>query len=322
MNHHGGLPPRTLSDTALLTRDLPGLTAFYRDYLGLLPVSQADMFIKQIEFYNKKKRPDAALLVAQEGLRLAPAIDHYATSVVRVLMDLARNAPREQAQMREDYLARAEATLQRARRANPLNMDNTRNLARVHRLWSALHTDPVEQTRHLNEAQSYYKQATQLSPNNASLWNEWALLYAERRQTDKALPLLNHSLDIDAGYTTTYWMRANLYLETGALDLALADYDRALAVDPKLLAAWSGKALALARLNRLDDAIEANLNALKVNPRDLISHRNLALLYQRTGRPDLALSEAEAALRLAKSATDKSALEEFIRQLQGETGSR
>ncbi len=298
--------------------------------LGALPaivftnlhVSQADMFIKQIEFYSKRKRPDAALLVAQEALRLEPAVDQYATSVVRALMDLARTAPRDQPQTREAYLAQAAGVLQRARRTSPMNMDNTRNLARLHRLWSALATDPAEQTRHLDEAHGYYTQATQLSPNNASLWNEWALLYTERRRANEALPLLNHSLQIDDGYTTTYWLRANLYLETGALDAALADYERALAIDPKLLAAWSGKALALARLNRLDDAIAANQEALKLKPKDLISHRNLAVLYQRTDRPDLALQEARAALRVAKSATEKSALQDFIRQLGADPESK
>ena len=280
-----------------------------------LDVSRADMFLKQIDFYTARQHLDAALLVAEQACHLDSGVDQYTTGLVRVLMDLARAHPEQ----RDTYLARAQAALEDAERRNPLNLDNTRNLSRLHRLWTALATDPTERQQHLDIAQGYYSRAAQLSPNNASLWNEWALLYVELQQPDEALRLLNHSLEIDDGYTTTWWMRANLRLEAGAPEESLADYDRALAIDPTLLAAWSGKALALARLNRLSDAIVANQEALKVAPNDLISHRNLALLYYQTGQPELALQEAKAALKVAKSQQDQSDLEEFIRQV-GEAG--
>ena len=277
-----------------------------------LDVSRADVFLKQIGFYTKQQHLDAALVVAEQARRLDASIDQYTTALVRVLMDLALAQPQE----REAYLARAHAALEQAQRHSPLNLDNIRNLARLHRLWAEVATGPEERQQHLDRAQEYYSRAVQLSPTNASLWNEWALLYVELRQPEQALPRLNHSLEIDAGYTTTWWMRANLYLDTDSPERALADYDRALEINPKLLAAWSGKALALARLNRLSEAIAANHEAVKIAPNDLISHRNLALLYYQTSRPDLALQEAQTALNVAQSPKDKSDLEGFIRQLQ------
>jgi tetratricopeptide (TPR) repeat protein/O-antigen ligase len=277
-----------------------------------LDMSRADMFLKQIDFYTKQHRLDAALVVAEQARSLDASVDQYDTAAVRVLMDLARAHPEQ----RDSYLSRAQATMEEAQRRNPLNLDNTRNLARLHRLWAALAAAPAERKQHLDTAQGYYTEAARLSPNNASLWNEWALLYVELREPDKALPLLNHSLEIDDGYTTTWWLRANLHIETGALESALTDYDRALQIDPTLLAAWSGKALALARLNRLADAISANQESLKVAPNDLISHRNLALLYYQTGQPDLALHEAQVALQVAQSPKDKADLVKFIRQVQ------
>lgn len=277
-----------------------------------LDVSRADVFLKQISFYTKKHRLHAALVVAEQARGLDSSIDQYTTAVVRVLMDLALAHPQE----REAYLTRAHAMMEHAQRHSPLNLDNTRNLARLHRLWAELATAPAERQQHLDIAQDFYSHAVQLSPSNASLWNEWALLYVELRQPDQALPRLNHSLEIDDGYTTTWWMRANLYLDTDAPERALADYDRALEINPKLLAAWSGKALALARLNRLTEAIAATQEALTVAPNDLVSHRNLALLYYQTSQPDLALQEAQMALKVAQSPQDKSDLEGFIRQIQ------
>jgi tetratricopeptide (TPR) repeat protein len=285
-----------------------------------LDVSRADVFAKQVDYYSKRKQHEAALLVAEEALRLQPAIDQYTTGVVRILMELARGTPRTEAAKRERYLQQAQRVLQQAQQRNPLNMDNIRNQARLHRTWAGLATDAAGQTRHHDEADRLYTLATQLSPNNASLWNEWALLYSERRQPAKVFELLNHSLAIDDGYPTTLWLRANLYLERDELALALADYEAMLAVDPTQLAGWSGKALSLARLNRLDEAIAANHQALKLQPRDFISHRNLAVLYRQTGQPERALAEARAALERAKSPQDRTALEEFIRQLESDGG--
>jgi tetratricopeptide (TPR) repeat protein len=282
-----------------------------------LQVSQADMFLKQIDSYTAHKRFDGALAVGEEARRLDAGPDQYATAIVRVLMDLARAEP----QQRATYLPRAHATMAQAQGRNPLNLDNTRNLARLHRLWAGLATDQAERQQQVDLAQGYYAHATQLSPNNASIWNEWALLSVELRETDKALALLNRSLEIDDGYTTTWWLRANLHLDTGSPQQALAEYDRALQINPRLLAAWSGKGLALARLDRVEEAIAANKEALKVAPQDLISHRNLALLYYQTGRPELAIEEATAALGAASSEKDKADLETFIQQVRKAAGS-
>ncbi len=59
---------------------------------------------------------------------------------------------------------------------NPLNTDHSANLARLHRRWADLKAaDPAARQQELETAAEYYRQATNLSPNNAQLWNEWAL---------------------------------------------------------------------------------------------------------------------------------------------------
>jgi len=279
-----------------------------------LNVSRANVFAKETEFYAHERRWDAARLVAEEALRLAPVADHYATELVQALTELAQQTPPNEPQQRGGLLAQAFAVAQRAEQTNPLNADHARNLARLHRLWADLLTDSVEKSRHVEETDRWYAAAVKLSPNDAALWNEWALLYLEQEDLVKALVILDESLRIDPGYTTTYWLRANAHLDAQQLDEALADYDRALAIDPTLVAAWSGKALALARLNRFAEAIAANQQTLAVVPNDLISHRNLALLYQQTGQLELAMVEAQAALRVAE-ARDQLGLQTLIEQL-------
>ncbi|HUI25178.1 MAG TPA: tetratricopeptide repeat protein, partial [Candidatus Kryptonia bacterium] len=282
-----------------------------------LDVSRADIVSKQVQSYLRRGALMAARRAAEEALRMQPWNDHYATDLGSIFMDLARNAAPAR---RVEYLTQAQQVLERAEHIGPLNVDNPRNLARLHHLWATLVEDPGEQTQHFEAAERFHDLATRLSPMNASLWNEWALLCIARHQTDRALALLDHSLEIDNLYPTTNWLRANIYMERQMYEQALADYERALSFKPRLLAAWSGKALALTRLNRFDDAIAANRSALAVNPNDLISHRNLALLYRQTNQLDLALSEAKAALAAAVPPDDEP-LKTFIAQLQEQLAS-
>jgi tetratricopeptide (TPR) repeat protein/O-antigen ligase len=279
-----------------------------------LNVSRANVLGKETEIYAHENRWDAARLVAEEALHLAPVADHYATELVQALTQLAQQTPPGEPQQRGGLLAQALVVAQGAEQTNPLNTDHARNLARLHHLWAGLLTDPVERSWHVEETHRWYAAALKLSPNNAALWNEWALLYLEQNDPAIALAILDESLRIDPAYTTTYWLRANAHLDAQQLDEALADYDRALAINPTLGAAWSGKALALARLNRFAEAIAANQQTLALVPNDLISHRNLAILYQQTGQLELAMAEAQAALAVAE-ARDQLALQALIEQL-------
>ncbi|HVN87510.1 MAG TPA: O-antigen ligase family protein [Candidatus Binatia bacterium] len=283
-----------------------------------LNLSRADIVSKQVDSYLHSDRPTDARIAAEKALELQPTSERYATSLGSILMDLARTAP---ANSRRGYLTQAQLALQLADQRSPLNVDNPRNLARLHHLWATLEDDPAERTRHFEEAERYHERTTHLSPQNASLWNEWALLCIQRQQTDRALELLDHSLAIDDLYPTTNWIRAGLYMSRGNYEAALADYNRALQFRPQILALWSGKALALTRLKRFDEAIIASRAALEIDPDDLISHRNLALLYQETGQLEQALEEAQAALDVA-APPDDDPLKAFIDQLEKQLAMR
>ncbi|HXQ20740.1 MAG TPA: O-antigen ligase family protein [Candidatus Acidoferrales bacterium] len=276
--------------------------------------SRADTYNKLGGFYEGKGQLDAADALYEEAVRLQPYEERYAVNQSGVLMEKARSPSSPTPQLREESLRRGLALLQRAIADNPLNPHHPRNLARLYRLWAAVSADPAQRARYGTQAHEYYEQATQRSPHNASLWDEWATLYFDQRQIETGVAKLEQSLRVDPGYTTTFWLRGNADMETGQLEKALSDYDSALAIDPQLMAAWSGKALALARLNRFPEAIAANRRVLALHPGDLISHRNLALLYKQIDQLDSALSEAQAALAVAHG-NDRPGLEALIAEL-------
>ena len=76
---------------------------------------------------------------------------------------------------RESLIAQAAQDLLEAQRINPLNTDHTANLARLHSLWTTYTENPTLQQERAELADKYFAQATSLSPNNARLWDEWAV---------------------------------------------------------------------------------------------------------------------------------------------------
>ena len=148
-----------------------------------------------------------------------------------------------------------------------------------------------------------------------ALWNEWATLHLETRRTQRALEILERSIQVDERHPTTYWLRANAHLIAGDLAAALRGYDETLAIDAFFLAALSGKAVTQHRMGRLHDAVATAQDAIVLAPNDMLSRRNLALLYLEAGRPRLALQHSQVALRLA-AAADRPPIEELVTELR------
>ncbi len=288
--------------------------------LGLVPlivvtnlnISRADIFNKQGGGYENRNL-DAAIVYYEEALRLQPDEDRYFLNMGRTLLAKARAIQGDPSQ-REAFLQQARAILERAQLSNPLNTDHTRNLASLHRTWATLVSDPAEQAAHQAQADSYYAQAVALSPNNASMWNEWATLSIEREQWEEARDKLARSIELDDRFVTSYALLGNLEVDTEHYEAALVAYDAALALRADNLPALSGKALALSRLGRTEEAINVTRQALQIAPNDYATHKNLALLYQEVGEYEQALQAAQAALASA-SETERPAIEVFIQEL-------
>lgn len=283
-----------------------------------LNISRADVLAKQGTNYERDGGWDAARLLYEQALQLQPQEDRYFLNLGRALMERARTAatPEE----RDQYFGQALGVLERARSTNPLNTDHTRNLASLHRVWASTLEDPAEQEAHLEQANGYYTEATRLSPKNASIWNDWAMLYAERGQYDQAFETFDRSLTVDSTWTETYLRRAGIQLQREDFEAALADYDDIIERSPRSLQALSGKAYALTQMERITEAITVNQQAAEIHPTDYTTHKNLALLYQQTGQIDLALTSAQTALAVG-TPQEQQAMQVFIQELTAQSGS-
>ncbi len=160
-----------------------------------------------------------------------------------------------QVRSREDLYRAAHAALVAARRLNPLNTDHSANLARLHQAWAfAALADTASSRRavprlrelsptqaeavnvgRLQQAVSYFRQAVSLSPQNAGLWNELALVQLILDDLDGAQASLERSLALDSRFYLTYLYRGDLFDLRGDKQAALAAYRKAAELAPKNL---------------------------------------------------------------------------------------
>ncbi|MFQ5812355.1 MAG: tetratricopeptide repeat protein [Anaerolineae bacterium] len=276
-----------------------------------LSVIKADIVYKHAKSYAGQW--DASIALYQQAVKLAPNEDYYYLFLGSAYLEKAKDV--SDAAERVALFEESRKVLERARQLNPLNTDHSANLARLHRTWGQIASDPDQRAEKLGEALEYYRQATNLSPQNAQLFNEWGQVYYIIGDQEKTLEKYQHSLSLDQEYDQTYLLLGDLYLKEKELDKAADAYSRALELNPKIVQAHSSLGYIYSQQGKLQEAVEENLEVLKLAPNDYASHKNLALLYQQLGRTDEAVAEAQIALGLAPEG-DKANLETFIAQLR------
>jgi tetratricopeptide (TPR) repeat protein len=136
---------------------------------------------------------------------------------------------------RDDVMQQAEQQLLEAQALNPLNTDHSANLARLNRQWAFLtEGDPAARLVRADASNRYYGVAVSLSPNNAGLWNEWAILtFQVLENPHMAQEKLDRSFALDTNFEQTYQVQGDLYAWQAAREQDTVQketwYDRAVA---------------------------------------------------------------------------------------------
>jgi tetratricopeptide (TPR) repeat protein len=301
---------------------------------NLNPV-RADIIYKQAEAMRNSGQMDLAIAHFKRVRELNPTEDFYHLWLGAAFLDKA-NTPLQTPSLlssgvtidalmnlsfentyqlnQADTLTAAQVVLQHARALNPLNTDHSANLARLHRRWAELKMDdPVARQQELEAAAEYYREATGLSPNNAQLWNEWALVNLAMsdlaQQTGDtaqagayfadAQVKVDHSLELDQQYDQTYLLLAQLARAQGKADEAQKYYEEALEWNAGNEVAWGNAVEQLIQMQNYTDAEKLSLAFLDKNPNSLSALRTLARnIYYQEGRLDEAISVMQQVLEL------------------------
>lgn len=283
-----------------------------------LQVIQADIIYKTAVQFDDQGQPQVAIPLFNRVLELAPAQDFYYLFLGRAYLN-ASNQVQTSAE-RDQIFATAETRLKEARALNPLNTDHTANLARLNRQWAVVSATPEQRLDKARLSDAYYAVATQLSPQNAGIWNEWgALKYQLLEDFAGAEEKLLHSAQLDDTFDQTYQYLGDLYAwqanresdpaaRQSYFDKSIAAYqtgvERAKVRGGAMLNIRLGLATVYVTTNQIQPAIQqyeeiAKLNA-GANQWQVL--RALAELYRQSGNLEQARNYGQQALTAAPEA--------------------
>jgi tetratricopeptide (TPR) repeat protein len=191
---------------------------------------------------------------------------------------------------REDVLRATHAALLAARRFNPLNTDHSANLARLSRSWAFIDAlgpndsagdstlrelvatvpEKVDLGK-LDQSVAYYQQAISLSPQNAQLRNELAMVQYIQGDTDQALDSLDLSLTLDPKFSQTYLLKGDVLSTMGDLQGALEAYRQAGDLVPSDISVQNAVGVLSAQVGDTQGALEAFQHIIDTQSKALAS---------------------------------------------------
>lgn len=184
---------------------------FIASNVSNLKVIGADINFKMAEPFTKNNQWDIATILYKRSLELTPQEDHYYLFLGRSYLEQAKNTDSTSDQ--DNLVKQAENDLKKAQSINPLNTDHTANLARLYSWWAGKTDSNTVRAERAQKASDYYASAVTLSPNNSTLWDEWAVLFMQLlNQPQEAFNRLNHALQLDSKYSFTQGLLGDYYL--------------------------------------------------------------------------------------------------------------
>jgi tetratricopeptide (TPR) repeat protein len=285
---------------------------------------RADIVFKQGNSFASSRdltQKQIGIAHLEQSIELAPREDYYHLFLGKAYLELTQSLPQETPpEQREDLFRETERVLKEARGINPLNTDHSANLARFYRSWSQSTSDPEQRQDLLELSQENYEKALTLSPNNAVLWNELAILYAfDLQNMEKFQETISHSLDLDPEFEQTWMTLGDVRLnvqqdQAGAIEA----YQEALTLSPKNCAVRYNLGNLLIQESEWAPAIETLKSTDEYcagTRRTWDMYRLLAIAYYYEGQPQQALQMATQALQLAPE-DQRGVVEQLITAIQ------
>ncbi len=156
----------------------------------------------------------------------------------------------------------------------------------------------LQDTGRAEEAQSWFRRALELAPEDANTLCNLANLLKDEGRMAEAEVLYRRVIALDPGGTPAWNNLGILLWKQGRLADAADCLRRALALDPAMADAHGNLGIVQKELGQFGEAEDGYRRALELDPQSARMHSNLGLLYQETNRQQEAQQAFERALEL------------------------
>ncbi len=127
------------------------------------------------------------------------------------------------------------------------------------------------------------KQAVQLDPGDADIWNNLGLYLGESGRLNESLEALNKAIALKPGFSKAVYNKGNAYAKAGDFRNALKEYAQALELDPTYTDALNNSGNCYIMLQRPDSARIFFERSVQANPGNLKALQNLIYTLKSIG---------------------------------------
>ncbi len=154
------------------------------------------------------------------------------------------------------------------------------------------------QAGRLAQAEALYEQILAEQPGHFDALHLLGVVASNRGDPERALPLLERAIQIDAGNAVAHFNRGTALQSLGRWQEALACYERAVLIEPRFADALSNLAVIQTRLGRWADALQSCDRAIDIAPGHAAAYFNRGNVSLQLRRWSAALADYGRALAL------------------------
>jgi len=158
------------------------------------------------------------------------------------------------------------------------------------------------QLTYWKDSETLFAHMAAVTPESVSPHNNLALIYAEKKEYDKAAEELRKVLSLNPNEPAANFHMGRVLQEQGNVEEALSYFRKVMTISPEDPHVYNAIGELFVSRNMLDDAIETYRAGLKPNPGDGYLHRGLGMALLEQGRVAEAIQELTAAAELLPDA--------------------
>jgi adenylate cyclase len=169
-------------------------------------------------------------------------------------------------------------------------------LVNLNYYWFDMSKAPQE---YLDKATEMLQKTLAMNENDPDALGNFAILYLQKREYDKALDAAERSLMLDPGSAWAMWRYARVLSFSGRPEEAIPLLEKAIRLNPLGPSTFfADLGLSHRLLGRFKEAVAAYKKAIEKSPNDFWYHAHLVVVYAAMGRDEEAREEAAEVMRI------------------------